>query len=295
LLLFLQKKKIASFLRAPDAAKPPARPIDRPSVNRVLLLAVVAVFAVLVGLVGQLGRPHTGAFAQAADLVGVPGQFQELLSGTGFFIAYDGRLLTAAHVVNGCERVDIASPTIPPTRVETLMVHPNEDIALLMARHVVPKAILRYGGPSQQARRLFVLGYPGDGDLLKASETWADLANPAFNNPGLDARGALLMQTEIVTHGWSGGPVIDPVSGNVVAITRALPSKAALARVGGAGLDHIVEAQGAWIIRSFLEESLTGYIPAFPPATQSAAMAMGRNATVHVFCWRHKAPAPQHS
>ena len=85
------------------------------------------------------------------------------------------------------------------------------------------------------------------------------------------------------------------VSGNVVAITRALPSKAALARVGGAGLDHIVEAQGAWIIRSFLEESLTGYIPAFPPATQSAAMAMGRNATVHVFCWRHKAPAPQHS
>jgi hypothetical protein len=165
--------------------------------NRVLLLAVVAVFGVLVGMLERLGQPHIGAFAQAADLVGVPGQFQELLSGTGFFIAYDGRLLTAAHVVNGCERVDIASPSIPPTRVETLMVHPAEDIALLMARQVVPKAILRYGGPSPRASRLFVLGYPGTGDLLKASETWADLANPRFNNPGLDARGALLMR-----HAW---------------------------------------------------------------------------------------------
>jgi S1-C subfamily serine protease len=259
--------------------------------NRVLLLAVVAVFGVLVGMLERLGQPHIGAFAQAADLVGVPGQFQELLSGTGFFIAYDGRLLTAAHVVNGCERVDIASPSIPPTRVETLMVHPAEDIALLMARQVVPKAILRYGGPSPRASRLFVLGYPGTGDLLKASETWADLANPRFNNPGLDARGALLMQTDVVTHGWSGGPVIDPVSGSVVAITRALPSPAALARVGGAGLDHIVEAQGAWIIRNFLEESLTGYIPAFPPATQEAAMIAAREATVHVFCWKHH-PAP---
>jgi hypothetical protein len=72
------------------------------------------------------------------------------VTGTGFFVASDGTLLTAAHVV----------------------------------------AVLPVGRPAAPAGRLFVLGYPASGGPLVPSETWATLANdrlppaqPEFPDP----------------------------------------------------------------------------------------------------------------
>jgi len=104
-------------------------------------------------------------------------------AGTGFFIASDGTLLTAAHVVTGCARTEVVSPYVKPTKVQLLATDQRQDIALLRAFHLRPPAILALGGPA--SRRMFVLGYPASAGPIIPAETWATLENDKFPRPVL--------------------------------------------------------------------------------------------------------------
>jgi S1-C subfamily serine protease len=54
-------------------------------------------------------------------------------AGTGFFIAEDGSLLTAAHVVTECPQTAIVSCFVKPTAAEIVASDAKQDIALLRA------------------------------------------------------------------------------------------------------------------------------------------------------------------
>jgi S1-C subfamily serine protease len=54
-------------------------------------------------------------------------------AGTGFFIAEDGSLLTAAHVVTECPQTAIVSSFVKPTAAEIVASDAKQDIALLRA------------------------------------------------------------------------------------------------------------------------------------------------------------------
>jgi S1-C subfamily serine protease len=93
------------------------------------------------------------------------------IAGTGFFVAADGGLLTAAHVVASCARIRIASRWLQPTTAQAVAADSTQDIALLRATHTTPPAVLPVGRPAGNSGRLFVLGYPASGGPLVPTET----------------------------------------------------------------------------------------------------------------------------
>ena len=82
------------------------------------------------------------------------------VAGTGFFVASNGSLLTAAHVVSGCRETRIASELVKPSVARLIASDERQDIALLRAANVAPPATLAVGHPAAPHGRLFVLGYP---------------------------------------------------------------------------------------------------------------------------------------
>lgn len=94
------------------------------------------------------------------------------VAGTGFFVASDGSLITAAHVVNGCRATRIASQFVHPTSVLLVASDTKRDVALLRAEHVTSPATLPVGRPAAAGGRLFVLRYPANGGPLIPTEAW---------------------------------------------------------------------------------------------------------------------------
>jgi S1-C subfamily serine protease len=208
------------------------------------------------------------------------------IAGTGFFVAADGSLLTAAHVVAECARIRIASRWVQPTTAELIATDGVQDIALLRAHQAAPPAILPIGRPAGTGGRLFVLGYPETGGPLVATETWAALENLQFQ-PGpaelTDPRRVIWAAAPAVGHGFSGGPMLDPRNGQVVGIVRGMVDSTRLhsvrATIPASGM---VIGPGSSPLHAMLRrEGAAGDVL---PALGDAALDNARRATVHVLC-----------
>jgi S1-C subfamily serine protease len=208
------------------------------------------------------------------------------IAGTGFFVAADGSLLTAAHVVVGCTRIRIASRWVQPTAAYTVAADAAQDVALLRANQATPPAILPIGRPAGPTGRLFVLGYPESGGPLAATEAWAVLENPQFQ-PGpadlTDPRRVIWAAAPAVGHGFSGGPMLDPRNGQVVGIVRGMVDSTRLHSVRAAiPATGMVIGPGSSPLNAILrqEKADDDVLPAFG----DAALDNARRATVHVLC-----------
>jgi S1-C subfamily serine protease len=207
------------------------------------------------------------------------------VAGTGFFVASDGTLLTAAHVVADCRRTRIASQLVKPADAQLLASDPKQDIALLRA-HVTPPATLSIGHPAGPGGRLFVLGYPEAGGPLIPTETWADLDNaklkpapPEF----IDARRWVWVEAPGVAHGFSGGPMVDPRNGTVVGIVRGLVDSRRLhAERAAIPASGMVVGPGSSPLTALLQKEGT-YADAIAVSGDDA-LDSARRATVHVLC-----------
>lgn len=208
------------------------------------------------------------------------------MAGTGFFVSSDGSLITAAHVVTGCERIRVMSSMVKLSAAETLALDTIEDIALLRASHVTPPATLPIGHPASATARLFVLGYPGSGGLLIPTETWAVLENarmqpaPAkFVDPGR----IVWAEAPTVAHGFSGGPMLDPRNGAVVGIVRGMvDSKRLHAERASIPATGMVIGPGSSPLAAMLRQE--GTITDAIALTGDEALDAARRATVHVLC-----------
>jgi len=208
------------------------------------------------------------------------------LAGTGFFIAADGTLLTAAHVVSGCRKTEIVSRAVPPHRVTLLAVDPLHDLALLRADKVRPPALLPVLTPGRGAVRLTILGYPAGSDNFMPTEARGTLRNhllPAAGEQG-DSRELLWVETGAVTNGFSGGPVVNAEGAAVGLIKGGLETGYAR-QVFGDATQAIAIGPGAGRIASFVRREApwidpTATVPAGDPLTGAT------KATVHVLCWR---------
>jgi serine protease Do len=208
------------------------------------------------------------------------------IAGTGFFVAANGSLLTAAHVVADCARIRIASRWVQPTTAETIATDTAQDIALLRASEVTPPALLPIGRPAGTGGRLFVLGYPEAGGPLVATETWAALENPRFQ-PGpaelTDPRRVIWAAAPAVGHGFSGGPMLDPRNGQVVGIVRGMVDSTRLHSVRAAiPASGLVIGPGSSPLYAMLHQA--GANDDVLPAFGNAALDSARRATVHVLC-----------
>jgi S1-C subfamily serine protease len=212
------------------------------------------------------------------------------VAGTGFFVASDGTLLTAAHVVNNCRQTKIASRLVKPTPVELLASDTGEDIALLRAAHVKPPGILSVGRPASPGARLFVLGYPATAGPLIPEETWATLENdklePAPQELS-DPRKMVWAAGPAIQHGYSGGPMLDPRNGEVVGIVRGMVDStklhAARASIPPAGM---VIGPGSGLLSDFLQQQGAEDDASAETVSGDDALDTARRATVHVLCWQ---------
>jgi S1-C subfamily serine protease len=208
------------------------------------------------------------------------------VAGTGFFVASDGSLITAAHVVSGCRRTRIVSQLVKPATAELIATDEKHDIALLRAAHVAPPATLPVGRPAAPGGRLFVLGYPATGGQLIPTETWATLENEKFL-PGpvefTDPRRLIWAAAPVVNHGFSGGPMLDPRNGEVVGIVRGMVDSVHLHAVrAGIPASGMVIGPGSGVVAALLRQE--GADRDTVSVSGDEALDTARRATVHVLC-----------
>jgi S1-C subfamily serine protease len=207
-------------------------------------------------------------------------------AGTGFFIASDGILLTAAHVVNGCGRMQIISKYVARTWVSLVAADAAHDVALLKAPDLRSPAMVRLAEAPPSGGKLFILGFPETASLTVPAETWAVPENdkfPANIGPMANPRDLLWMSAPEVTHGYSGGPIFDPRQGAVVGLVKGEVDGGYLRLVRdmpttgvaiGPGIEHI-----AALIRREVPYASVSL------ASGEAGQDTLRRATVHVLCW----------
>jgi S1-C subfamily serine protease len=208
------------------------------------------------------------------------------VAGTGFFVASDGSLLTAAHVVSGCRQTHIASRLVRPSVARLIASDDKQDIALLRAPSVTPPAILTVGHPAALRGRLFVLGYPDSGGPLIPTETWATLENDALQPAPAeytDPRRVIWATAPAIDRGFSGGPMLDPRNGAVVGIVRGMVNSTRLhAERASIPASGMVIGPGSAPLTALLRREWTD--EGALPISGEDALNAARRATVHVLC-----------
>ncbi len=211
------------------------------------------------------------------------------VAGTGFFIAGDGTLLTAAHVVAACRRIQVVSRLVRRTAARVVATDPTDDAALLQAENTRPPAVLPLGRPEAPTGRLFVLGYPASAGLRVPEETWGALENARLP-PGVgvygDPRFLVWLEAAAVRHGYSGGPILDPRNGMVVGLVKGTVDPAHLRGVPRMPRTGIAIGPGAGRLIGFLQQQEPWLDVSLVSAQGDDAVALARRATVHVLCWR---------
>lgn len=147
--------------------------------------------------------------------------------GSGFFVGEEGLILTAAHVIdeNGEPPAEVWVRVYTGERETEQSLQPAEvvrgyffaekstDLAVLRLREPPAGALWLAPGASSRCRRAVGFGYPeqcGEGLGLEAS------VHTLMPGPWLQ------LTCEQITHGYSGGPLIDGQSGAVIAVVNTI-------------------------------------------------------------------------
>jgi S1-C subfamily serine protease len=271
---------------APTVASPP--PPVAAQIAPPAAIVGVPVPTPLPGIASPDPPAHPPDDPQAAGVVGPsrpPGPTGT--AGTGFFVADDGSVLTAAHVVADCGHTAIVSQFVQPTEVDIIATDANQDIALLRAPQLHPPAVLPLGRPVSSL--LVVLGYPTSADLAIPVETWVTLENDKLPGSGgtlADPREMIWIDAAAVTHGFSGGPIFDPGNGAAVGIVRGTIDGERLRIIRGMPTTGVAVGPGSNRLNFFLRQQSPRFETAHSSHTGAAALDDARRATVHVVCWR---------
>ena len=208
-------------------------------------------------------------------------------TGTGFFVDSRGTLLTAEHVVRGCGEVRVMSAHMRSERARLVAVDATQDVAVLEVPGLTSPAWLPVGAPARGAVRLAALGFPAGALPDTPNESWAAAANSAFPQGTrweADPQRVVWFRSAEITHGYSGGPLVDLGSGRVVGMVRGgidharVPSLDGVPTQGlglGPGPGPMLAMLSRWTVRE-------GVVPA--GMGMESALDMTRRATVRVVC-----------
>lgn len=157
--------------------------------------------------------------------IGVTHADQEKSSGTGFAVTADGWLITNAHVVDRCDRVEVKGLGV----VADARTDATNDLALLK---VAPKAPLKplvfRLAPIRLGEDIVALGYPLAGLLSDSLKITTGNVN-ALAGMRNDTR--YIQISTPIQPGNSGGPVLDK-DGLLMGITSATLSKEVADQIG---------------------------------------------------------------
>jgi hypothetical protein len=204
-------------------------------------------------------------------------------TGTGFYIARDGSLLTNNHVVADCAsmRISDGGDGIP---VKVLAVDPDRDLALLQAPKPVDAAAAFRPDKSRLGENIVVVGFPLSG-LLSSDPIVTTGIVSALAGMRDDRR--VLQISAPIQPGNSGGPVFD-ASGRIAGIAVGTLDTVELARAIGVVPENVNFAIKADEARQFLvAHGVTVATADSGKELSTAAIAeQAVKMTVRLECWK---------
>ena len=197
----------------------------------------------------------TPAPATAESSAATPKPEHEESSGTGFFVATDGTLITNAHVVENCAAIHVTTSQGATADARIVARDVRNDLALLGAGLTAKKvaafrASIRLGEPVE------AFGYPL-ADVLAKSGNFTLGNVSALVGIGEDSR--YLQISAPVQPGNSGGPLLDQ-NGNLVGVVSAkLNALRVIVATNGDIPQNVNFAIKASIVTSFLDANGVAY------------------------------------
>ena len=227
--------------------------------------------------------PKVGPFPP--DRLRPPAEATIQTSGTGFFVAPHA-VLTAAHVVSECRSIKLVSQHFPPTEARLLTVDVEHDIAVLQSATPAP-AHLDIAGTTAPPARVLVYGFPATAHRDVPNTTWANLVHDSLDHATTLERNPhtlLWMQNRDIAQGYSGGPILNPATGEVLGIVRATIDPRRAADAYGIATHDLSIGPGSAPLRATLAAAQLE--PAGAADKGDDIFTRARKATVHVFCWQ---------
>lgn len=223
--------------------------------------------------------PQSTAAEPAAVSPKPPEKNAEAVSGTGFYVTRD-RILTNAHVVEGCEAVTTALEGHPATGRVAARDTTN-DLALIEAAQPAT-AVARMRTGIRLGEDVAAFGYPLRGVL---ASTGNFTRGTVTATAGLNDDSRHLQISAPVQPGNSGGPLLDE-SGNVVGVIVAKLNALKVAIVTADIPQNINFAIKASIAQSFLESNNVTTTPGSQttPMKPADIAAMAQSFSVAIEC-----------
>ena len=170
--------------------------------------------------------------------------------GSGVLISDDGKIFTAAHVVQTAERITVRFPDGESIPARVLYSAPRADLALVQLSRLPRNARVAPVGDSDQVDvgdQIFVVGAPmGISNTLTVGHISARRSENVILG---SLQGVELFQTDAsINHGNSGGPMFN-MDGEVIGIVSYIISQSG----GSDGLGFVITSKSA--NRLLLEES----------------------------------------
>jgi S1-C subfamily serine protease len=207
-------------------------------------------------------------------------------SGTGFFIARDGTLVTNAHVIDGCSTMVVEAADNEKGTARVLGVDARNDLALLRA-DIVPKAVADFASLREPEfdEPVAIVGFPLHGRVaIKPILVTGHVLDNARARRG--HAGRFRMRAD-VRRGNSGGPVLDG-QGLVIGVVAAKVHTPRTFQATGRLVRDVGVAIAPETVFSFLEaqnqphrRSVDGV-----PMSDAEIMARARRFVVRLVCWR---------
>lgn len=207
-------------------------------------------------------------------------------SGTGFFIASDGTLVTNAHVVAGCRTVIVEAADNDKGPARLLGVDAENDLALLRT-DVVPKGVADFASLRDPAidEPVAVVGFPLHGRVtIKPVLVTGNVLDRARARQGYARRFRLRAD---VRRGNSGGPVFDGL-GLVIGVVAAKVHTPRTFQATGRLVRDVGVAIAPATVFAFLESHNQSHRRSVDgvPLSDAEIMARARLMVVRLVCWR---------
>ncbi len=158
--------------------------------------------------IGHLGgdMKAVGARTHASRAAGKDKSHEGMFrSGTAFFVTQSGEMLTSAHVVRGCERINVWPRDMTSIPASLVAIDEQLDVALLATNRAVKTAARPLAISVHQGMSVYTIGFG-----LTPSSPLVPVMTRGYVHGTAQPKGHRLLVLRAALHeGNSGGPVVD--------------------------------------------------------------------------------------
>lgn len=177
-------------------------------------------------------------------------------SGSGVLVTDAGHIVTAAHVVAGCQAIRTHHPAAPTREAQVVARHSTADLALLQMRsHDQTHPPIAFGNPPEPGAPASTIGYPNQGKTVirpvRKAARYGGLR--AVGNDGARSPIRIVFEGDL-RPGNSGGALVDHDERIIGIVIAQIDTPGVYAKTGQV-LRHVGFAEPLAAVQELLESS----------------------------------------